>query len=35
LPEQPAAVVADKAYYTNKVLDTLAQQQAVILPKAN
>jgi len=37
LPEQPGAVVADKAYDTNKVLDTLAQQQAeaVIPPKAN
>jgi hypothetical protein len=37
LPAQPGAVVADKAYDTNHVLDTLAQYeaQAVIAPKAN
>lgn len=37
LPKQPGAVVADKAYDTNQVLDTLAQQQAeaVIPPKTN
>jgi transposase len=36
LPEQPGAVVADKAYDTNAVLDTLAQYEAdaVIPPKA-
>jgi transposase len=36
LPESPGAVVADKAYDTNPVLETLAQQeaQAVIPPKA-
>lgn len=34
-PEQPGAVVADKAYDTNQVLDTLAQHEAeaVIPPK--
>ncbi len=37
LPAQPGAVVADKAYDTNHVLDMLAQHavQAVIPPKAN
>lgn len=37
LPKQAGAVVADKAYDTNKVLHTLAQHeaQAVIPPKAN
>ena len=36
-PEQPGAVVADQAYDTNNVRDTLAQHQAeaVIPPKAN
>lgn len=35
LPEQPGAVVADKAYDTNAVLATLAQREAdaVIPPK--
>lgn len=37
LPEPPGAVVADKAYDTNAVLEAVAQQQAepVIPPKAN
>ncbi|MBO3273546.1 IS5 family transposase [Hymenobacter defluvii] len=37
LAEQPGAVVADKAYNTNHVLSTLAQDEveAVIPPKAN
>lgn len=37
LPEQPGAVVADKAYDTNAVLAAVAQQQAepVIPPKAS
>jgi transposase len=37
LPVQPGAVVADKAYDTNTVLDTLAQREveAVIPPKVN
>lgn len=37
LPEQPGAVVADKAYDTNRVLETIAEHGAepVIPPKAN
>lgn len=37
LPQQPGAVVADKAYATNKVLEAVAlcQAAAVIPPKAN
>lgn len=37
LPEQPGAVVADKAYDTNNVLQAIALRQAdaVIPPKAN
>lgn len=37
LPEQPGAVVADKAYDTNNVLEAIALRQAaaVIPPKVN